>query len=152
MKQSYFPPTVKEPQDQLLCSSTAEVTPPSSVLLCLLSQMTWFVFLIKPLIVHLHSEYCNYRLDGLSSDRRNGRCRCRCRSRTVHAFQVEGNNTILFPKEGDLARWAESIETAVSIELRKHTSKERFEKKKMAFHSGTSSPQRFKARLRESCK
>lgn len=46
----------------------------------------------------------------------------------MHAFQVEGNNTILFPKEGDLARWAESIETAVSIELRKHTSKERFEK------------------------
>lgn len=44
MKQSSFLPTVKEPQDQLLCSSTAEVTPPSSVLLSLLSQMTWFVF------------------------------------------------------------------------------------------------------------
>lgn len=51
----------------------------------------------------------------------------------MHAFQVEGNNTILFPKEGDLACWAESIETAVSIELRKHTSKERFEKKKWPF-------------------
>lgn len=34
MKQSYFPPTVTEPQDQLLCSSTAEVTPPSSALWC----------------------------------------------------------------------------------------------------------------------
>lgn len=45
MKQSSFPPTVKEPQDQLLCSSTAGVTPPSSVLSSLLSQMTWFVFL-----------------------------------------------------------------------------------------------------------
>lgn len=44
MKQSSFPPTVKEPQDQLLCSSTAGVTPPSSVLSSLLSQMTWFVF------------------------------------------------------------------------------------------------------------
>lgn len=31
MKQSSLPPTVKEPQDQLLCSSTARVTPPSSV-------------------------------------------------------------------------------------------------------------------------
>lgn len=44
MKQSYFPPTVKEPHNQLLHSSAAKVTPPSSVLWCLFSQMTWFVF------------------------------------------------------------------------------------------------------------
>lgn len=30
--------------------------------------------------------------------------------------KLKGNNTILFPKEGNLACWAESIETAVSAE------------------------------------
>lgn len=72
MKQSSFPPTVNGPQDQLLCSSTVEVTPPSSVLLSLLSQMTWFVFFNKPFIVHLHNEYCNYWPDGLSNNKENG--------------------------------------------------------------------------------
>lgn len=73
MKQSYFPPTVTEPQDQLLCSSTAEVTPPSSALWCVVFFLghKWnvllfiylfvhsFFFKINPVIVHLHKDYCS---------------------------------------------------------------------------------------------
>lgn len=42
-------------------------------------------FLIKPFIVHLHSEYCNFRQGGLSSYGRNGGCRCRS-GPCLHAF------------------------------------------------------------------
>lgn len=95
MKQSSFPPTVKEPQDQLLCSSTAGVTPPSSVLSSLLSQMTWFVFLIEPFFVSLYNEYCNYWPEGLYSNKGNGWVGGCMR------FQVEGNNTVWFPQGDD---------------------------------------------------
>lgn len=95
MKQSSFPPTVKEPQDQLLCSSTAGVTPPSSVLSSLLSQMTWFVFLNRAFFVSLYNEYCNYWPEGLYSNKGNGWVGGCMR------FQVEGNNTVWFPQGDD---------------------------------------------------
>lgn len=103
MKQSSFLPTVKEPQDQLLCSSTAEVTPPSSVLLSLLSQMTWFVFFNQAFYCS-SAQWILQLLTGRFIQQQG-----KWLSRWLHAFQVEGNNTILFPQEGNPPCWAESI-------------------------------------------
>lgn len=69
MKQSSSPSAVKEPQDQLMSSPTAEVTPPSSVL------MLWndtVCFIIRPFAVKQHNEYRNYSPESLSSFQGNG--------------------------------------------------------------------------------
>lgn len=89
MKQSSLPPTVKEPQDQLLCSSTARVTPPSSVTaapndtLCFITQPFAVNAAITERKVYPAPSAELDRADAGSSGRRAGPSSCR--ATTSHA-------------------------------------------------------------------
>lgn len=56
MKQSDFLPTVTESRHQLLCRSTAEVTPPSSALHSVMSHMFSSTFFFPSAAIRLDGE------------------------------------------------------------------------------------------------